>query len=356
MFIYLLIATFFFVAAYTKNARGCFLIGIITLFCFSAFRNVETLGGFDAQNYARIFNNTDAFISISHSLSVDSQYSVGYILFNAIVRIFSDNYRDFQIVYILCTTIVLYMVLKKTKLNYRELCLFLFAYFCFRYLWYEWVLLRQNIANLIFWLCIVTAYISDSKYRKRTYIVLALIVPPLFHTSAILNFIFLPIMYVSRLLNDTMRKYLIPILSVFVFILSSFIVSSFFPYLVGFVDDRYADYSISNVGNGNIINYGVRFLVYYILVFHYEREDYPYKDLVRDCMFMVLMIGSVNFSSANRLYEYYAIGMYIGFAVIPKYYPNVILRSVYYVFFIVTLARFLSLSLEGSLLNYSTWL
>jgi hypothetical protein len=361
MTIYIAIATFFYIGAYTKSAKYFYWTGILLLVSFSAFRDVS-LGGFDALNYDRIFSATSDADHIT-AVDLDSDYSYGYILLNSIVKLFSKEYYIFQCVYNLITITLLVLVIRLLELPYKYKCLLIFSYFCFRYLWYDWVLLRQNLANLFFWLNLLLFYKFKSvnrikglaKYKSVLFLALALIIPPLFHTSGYLNILLLPTMLLLEKVPFRIKLYAVPIVSFLIFIVSSFIVSYFLPYMQ-ILGDRYDTYSASSARNGNVVNYVLRLFFYFILVANIPKEVYKYKSFLLDGMIMVVLIGSVNFSSANRLYEYYAVAMYLSFTFSLRYIKKPLYKLVYYLLMIVILVRFLTFSVEGTFLNYSTWI
>jgi len=123
--------------------------------------------------------------------------------------------------------------------------------------------------------------------------------------------------------------------------------------------DRYENYSIaisSDMGNGNIVNYILRFFFYFAFILNFHRDKSSNKDLVMKTIIMVIIIGSVNFSSVNRLYEYYAIGLYLVQTKFLSYYNQPIIRFGYWLGMLLIFGRFLTISNEGSFLNYSMWL
>ena len=132
-------------------------------------------------------------------------------------------------------------------------------------------------------------------------------------------------------------------------------VSSFAPYMA-LLSDRYEHYSDNPVGSGNLINYLLRLVFYLVLLKHFQRDEYIYKNFVLSLMVMVVLIGSINFSSANRIYEYYAIALYLTFGFSVRYYDKIVYRFSFWLLMLIILVRFLTIGVEGSFLHYSTWL
>lgn len=359
MLIYLTIASIIYWGGFTRDPKLFYRAGICMITALSALRNIY-IGGFDAFVYADIFRSTPVLSDLNLN-DIDSEYSPGYILLNSIIRTFSSDYETFQVVYVLLTMWLLVIIFRKLHLSYQEKCILLFSYFCFRFIWYEWVLLRQNLANIFFWLFIVMYY--ENRYsdnRKRyLYLVLMLLVPPLFHKSALLNIILVPLAFYIEKTNIHVKRVVIPILSVFVFIVSSALMNMLAPYITMF-GERYEHYSenaaMITSGTGNILNYMLRMVFYVVLLINWHKDDYKYKDLLITLMVMVLLIGSVNFSSMNRVYEYYAIAMYLVFTFSVRYIGDNVYRIGYWLLMLIILGRFLNVGVEGSLLNYSIWL
>lgn len=357
MILYFSIATIIFWGAYTKNPRLFYLLGFFFIFLLSAFRDIS-LGGFDAANYERIFKETPNLFSIT-SEDLLSDYSIGYILFNSVIRIFSDDYRLFQFVYVVITMSLLFVTIEKIKISNKEKCILLFSYFCFRFIWYEWVLLRQNFANLLFWYNIVSYYNSNRTKSKVLYFCCSLILPPLFHTSAFVNILLLPAMFLLERRKYETKKYIIPVVSLGIYVASSVVVNYLFPYMVLLGGDRYDNYSesiSSEMGNGNIVNYVLRFFFYFALIINYFGDKSKYRDFTLSTMIMVMLIGSVNFSSVNRMYEYYAIGLYLCQTSILRFYRNPVIRILYWAGMLIILGRFLTIGVEGTFLDYSMWI
>lgn len=357
MILYFSIATIIFWGAYTKNPRFYYLFGFFLIFLISAFRDIS-LGGFDATNYERIFKDTPGLLDLTNE-NLLTDYSIGYILFNSAIRSFSEDYRLFQFAYVTITMLLLFLTIEKLKLSNKEKCILLFSFFCFKFLWFEWVLLRQNFANILFWYNIVSFYNSNKFKQKIFYFACSLILPPLFHTSAFINILLLPTMFIMERRSIDTKKFLVPILSIVIYVASSVLVSYLFPYMVLLGGDRYDNYSESislEMGNGNLINYLLRFFFYFVFITNYFRDKNRNREFVMSTMLMVILIGSVNFSSVNRMYEYYAIGLYLCQSAILRIYRHPAVRVLYWAGMLVILGRFLTIGVEGSFLNYSTWL
>ena len=282
MLLYIVIASFIYWGAFTKTPKAFYALGIIILTCFSAFRNIE-LGGFDALNYERIFMYTPPLKTITMEYLM-GDYSIGYLLLNSIVKTFSSDYVVFQIIYVIITMLLLVTIIHKLNLTYRDKCILLFSYFCFRFLWYEWVLLRQNLANLVFWLFAVLYYIERGKGSKLRYVyfALAIFVPTQFHISAYLNIVLLPIALYLEKMTMNVKRIIIPVLSVLIFAASTVIMHVVAPYILLFGDryEHYSESAMATEGSGNVVNYIMRMVFYIILLKYWHRENYKYKNFI----------------------------------------------------------------------------
>ena len=156
---YIGVATFIFLGYFYKKDKLWYIFSLLLLFCFSAFRDLS-LGGWDAEFYSDYYHFVPPLTEFN---GFQGEYEIGYTLFNSFLKMFSGNYAFFQIVYTAVTLFLLHIVINKLEFNDSEKCLFLFVYFCYRYIWNTWVLLRQNFANLIVWMLIFSVFTLKGK-------------------------------------------------------------------------------------------------------------------------------------------------------------------------------------------------
>ena len=121
------------------------------------------------------------------------------------------------------------------------------------------------------------------------------------------------------------------------------------------VSSRYEMYMGSGAGNGNIINYLLKLLFFIFFSYNYNKEQYPYKKMVLDTLTMVVLISSVNQELLNRVYEYYAIGLYLSFCFVSHYFRRLdknLVSLVFAIGLIVIFIRFIHISCGGGFLEY----
>ena len=92
MAFYVLLASFLFFGSFTKQAKYFYKISLVSLFALTALRN-PTWGGYDSLSYIRIYNTVP---KIQMLASFKSDYAIGYIFLNSIVKTVFDNYIFFS--------------------------------------------------------------------------------------------------------------------------------------------------------------------------------------------------------------------------------------------------------------------
>lgn len=355
MIVLSLMACFLFWSAFQQNAEKYYGVGMCLLFLLTALR-YPALGGSDNFSYSFTFQKVPVFGDLS---GFQSEFRIGYIYVNSLIKTIYDNYIFFQIVYTALCIYILNKSISLLDLNGREKCLLLFGYFCFKFIWYFWGTLRQNLADMIFWYFIILYYRKRNTYSKVKKIIILLVAiffPQLFHSSAVLNIVILPMMIMLKEpKNMRVRICWVCILSVVLYVFSA----GFFDYIIsyaGIVDDRYSKlYSGEEAGDGNIVNYFFRLIFFLLFALHYRKEKYKYKELVLNAFTIVILVGSVNHSLMLRVYEYYAIGMYVSFAFILHYFAKrnrPLISPIYLLIMLVLLNRFIIITDGGLMKSY----
>ena len=88
------------------------------------------------------------------------------------------------------------------------------------------------------------------------------------------------------------------------------------------------------------------------------KEEHPYKELILNSQAMIVLIGSMNVGTFDRMLEYYAIGLYVGMALFLNNFKGkskLIGLTFFGVGMIGLLCRFLIIMDNGQFLNYSFW-
>lgn len=355
MIVLSLIACFLFWSAFQQNAEKYYKIGIWLLFLLTALR-YPALGGTDNFSYVLTFQKVPLLDNLS---GFESEFRIGYIYVNSILKTVFNDYIFFQIVYTALCVFFLDKAISLLDLNGKEKCLFLFGYFCFKFIWYFWGTLRQNLADVIFWYLIIYYYSKRNtfgKVKKIIIILTAVFVPQLFHSSATLNVVLVPFLIILREpKNIQTRICWVCLCSIILYIFSAGLFEILLSY-AGLVDDRYDKlYSGEEAGDGNIVNYLFRLLFYVLFTLHYKKENYKYKNLVLNAFTIVILVGSVNHSLMLRVYEYYAFSMYISFAFILHYFAKdnrTFISVMYLLVMLILLNRFIIITDGGLMKSY----
>lgn len=353
MIIYVMIATFFYLGFFISNKYQNFYykLSIVMLFIFTAFRNLN-LGGTDDVSYRHFFYRSVPYLSKIFSYNHD--YSYGYALFNSVIKTIVEDYRVYQVIYSFLAIVLLDIVVKKLQLNKGERNLFLFVYFCYCYMWNNFVLLRQNIAMLIVWIALLG---YSDKYFKYYF---SIILSWLWHKSSIVNIlVFFLLEYIKKI--DRRKMLAITSVTSIIFLIIS---ETIFNYLANIflmlAGPKFANYVlISEDTRGfNVINYLLRWFFVIIFYVNYEKIKSPHKKTLLNASFIVIMLGSINVGFVGRVVLYYMISIYAMIPIIHqalKREKKFIYLMGIYMAFIIILIRFLLTFSGGELSNYSTF-
>ena len=312
MTVYVLVAIALLIGGMSKYKKVTYQVGVIILFLLTALRNPKLAGN----DYYAYSNHFALIPSLLQGKNIqDGYFEVGFNFFNALVKTFSNEYIVFQIAYSVLVFLLMYLVIKELQLKDGQKCLFLFSFFCFHFIWDTWVILRQNIADWIYWCLLILAYKCprERKKRKWIFLFLAILLPMLFHSTAKLNIVLLPVMMMIGKVSSRKRLVWVPIISIFLFVagdkLYNFALSLVLPYM------RW-DMIKYTMAESNQINFFIRLALFVLFTWRYEAEEYPQKQLILDTFTMMVLIGSFNNVVTTRMYEYYAIGMYSSMSLI----------------------------------------
>lgn len=353
MIIYILVAVFLLLGGVGKTAKIIFPIGFFGLFFLTAFRD-PVLAGHDYYVYSNYFSVTPSLLS---DMDIKAGYfEAGFNFLNAFVKVFSNEYVVFQVAYSILIFILMWSVIKKLCLSDEQKCLFLFSFFCFHFIWDTWVILRQNIADWLFWLLLICFYrcSASEKIKKGLFILGALFIPVLFHSTAKLNILLMPMMLLVGRISPAKRLIGVPLISVLLFMFGDQIYDLAHSLVLPYMRVDMANYGMVN---SNFINFFVRLGLFILFAWHYESEKNINKKIILDTFTMMILIGSFNNVATTRLYEYYAIGLYSSMALLLNSFNK---RSQVFIYFgyglvmIFILARFVMTFDNGqAFMNYS---
>lgn len=346
-----------------KRSKLLYRIDMIVLFAFTAFRDAN-LGGTDAYYYQKFYNSVPV---ITHLSGFDSPYGFGYTLISSIAKTISDDYICFQVIYAACTVVLLHFIIKELGLKYNERCLFLFSFYCYRFLWSFWVTLRQNFANLFFWLLVIKLYKLYQENQKRikknallsrtkfdVLLVLTVGLPVLFHTSAYMNIILVPVLFALRKVKTRYKMTVVPLASMALYLFGGKLMGNFIR-IAALIDQRYAGYVNRENSNANVVNYVFRLLFFCLYCYFFEKNDSNLKEFVMDSSIILVLLGSINSGLMMRCYELYGIGMYAGMAYFPRYFKKSSIRLamiIYIIGMLFIFIRYLIVMDSGAYLPY----
>lgn len=355
MLLYLMIALFLFMGGMTKQSNWVFRLGILVLFLLTALR-APVLGGYDVLIYRGFFNNVPPLSDLAGYVS---NFSIGYTVFNAFVKQFTDNYLIFQIVYSAISLYLLYAIISKLKLKDSEKCFWVFCYFCFHFFWNTWVTYRQNLATLLFWLffvcCLQYSSTQHNKQKAFVFLLLALLLPPLLHTSAWVNLALLAGCWGLSKIEANKLIWLVPLGSVVLFLNSDFIYSHLLSWLTDGIDERYSMYTAEGARGLNLINLLLKMGFFIWFTRFYKQEQYPYKPMVLSFTAMTVLLGSVNAELMTRMYEYYAVGLYTCMALSLRHFSRnskFIVMPLFLLLFLIIFVRSVIVFDNGEFLHY----
>ncbi len=359
MLVYVIVASVLFLGVIAKQSRYLYWIGLLCLFFLTAFRN-PVLGGSDTLIYQDFFADVPGFLNLA---GYDSKYSIGYTFLNSFVKQFTDDFMIFQFVYAVITFFLLACILRNLKLNYKERCLFLLSYFVFRFIWSEWIILRQNLSDLLFWLILLEIYGLLDKRRENVHwyylkilllLICSIAIPALFHTSAYFNIAVLPLLLVFR--NFSLKdKFIITAVICVVCLVGSQILFGYFFNFASLFDSRYEMYAGNEDSMQNIINTAVKYAFFALFVWHYKSEKYGNKKFLIDTMAVTCMLASINVEIIMRMYEYYAVGFYSIMSLFLNNFANkrMLMACLFFVGLMIILLRFLLIFGDGMFSQYT---
>lgn len=163
MNIYLLILSSSLIINYIKLKKNMNLKIIITILIF--FVGLREFGGIDYIAYKYFFLNPNSEF-----------FEKGFYYYVLILRFFNNNFKYFIFYTSFIGNFLLYKYLKNFKLS----IIILIIYFGRKFIWHNFILLRQNFSILIFLMGIKYIYKRDIKKYLIT-----ILLATLFHNSAI---------------------------------------------------------------------------------------------------------------------------------------------------------------------------
>lgn len=336
MLIYIALASLVFWGGFTKQARYFYKGSLIALFILTAFRRPDW-GGFDSTIYMNFF----ARVPLPKDLpGFQTDYGIGYIFLNSFSKTIVNNYIFFQALLAAITMVLLHCVIEKAKLRDSEKCFFVFSYFCYRFMWNTWVTYRQNIANLIFWLFVMMFW---QRRRAKENIAMAggVVAASLFHSSAWVNLLSIPCDKLIEKWSSRKRAIVISAVSVFLWLFGGKVFSFILNLAISRIDSRYSMYAAATIGTSNVINYVFRLAVFLWMCLYYDHSDYEKKNVALSTLSIMVILGSISSELMLRIYEYYAIGLYLALATCLREFKGKNKAIAAVIFFVVMMIIFI---------------
>lgn len=305
--VYFLVAVIIFWYGYKTETKRAYLLCLILLFVFTAFR-YKYFGGTDSYIYT-------AYFSTSNSISdvfVGNKYGAGFALINWIVRLCSSNYYVFQVVYAALTIWLLHKVLNELDISWGEKALLLFTYLCLRFIYDEWVMLRQNVADLIIWLAMIRFLKKDTADRIKYVLPMMLWIGVAysFHTSALVVGIVIPVILLIERIPFHLKAFGVPLATLLMYFFGKPLFAPVVNFMTVYISDRYAGYADPEALESNAIYLILRLLIFAVFCYSYQWNESNTKSVVLDIMSAMLIISGLNFQIISRFMEFFAIGLY----------------------------------------------
>lgn len=344
---YILVALFLFWGTFVKKSKPYYFVAMIILFLFTAFRDVS-LGDYYNETYIHIFS----YCPPLSEFSGDMDYEKGFMFIMAVSRLFSMDFRLFQVIYTLIAILLLHLVIVKLQLDYNDRNLFLFTYFCMRFFINNFIILRQNLANLVVWFLVLSSL-------SIVVLVVGSIVASLFHITALAS---IPSMVAFPFLSRRNRKAIFwgtLGASVFLVFASDSFLNIMVNWMIDIAGERYRKYLITTEG----VNAGFNWAYYFIRVgffsffyYFYDGIRYEKKGIIYVIAAYAVIFGSINVDIFSRFMEFFMIAIYAIMTLSYRWFPTQ-QRRLYLFFYVsallIIMVRQLLIYGGGYCANYS---
>ncbi len=344
----LLIASILYLGAWAKNSKVMYRIGLCAMFLFVVFRSTA-ISGYDASCYMIFFDSIPELSEFPWKFwdaNFTYGYGWGYALLNSVAKTICGHYFCFQVLDTVLVFALLAAVLRKLKLDDREKCMFLFVYFCSKFIWYYFILLRQNIANLVIWY----VFVGWEPVRKHKWLMYLkdfffITVAVSFHSTAAFMYFAYPVFIIMNWVKEKWRVRIGIAVSLASIVATTYLMPWVWKAVVHIAGERYLTYAGWQVGGINIINYMLR-IGYVLLILRFGKGFYKYRNSLNGSL-LALAAGSVNVSFNVRFVEFFAVGYYSGVSHIKGY----LKRQQRLTVFVLVYLLYIALLLQYILIN-----
>ena len=310
---YLVIATFLFLGYFSKKPKKYYIISMIILFIFTGFRDIS-IGDYNNTAYIKAFDIVKKLPDFS--FSDDDSVEIGFMFLNAVCKTVCDDFRFFQVIYTLIVIILLHFVIKKMEINDRQKCLFLFVYFCMRFIINNFIILRQNIAILIIWNILLTDTLPFKLAIKNK--IIPYVISCYFHITSIFNILCLFLKNKLALLNKKYTYIITMIISLILLFTGTRLFQPIVNIMIQIGGEKFSAYVSSETNTFNIIYYFIRIAIFTFLFLLYSKFKYKKKNLLFTLNILAVVFGSINIAIFSRFMEYLMIGPYLTIALVEE--------------------------------------
>ena len=323
-----LLAIFFSYFAFKESKVNIpFLLLIVLTLCLpAAFRSYDV--GIDVQLYVEPLWR-DACLSNSwHQYQINATFDTekGYLILNYIISRFTTNIAWLFFIHQLILVASLTFIISKCR-KYNPLAFLLIGIYCFYYYCTSLSMFRMSVAiALCFFL---SYYLFTGKYK---WFVVGALFTSIFHNSAVLVLLLLPIKLIIDRFKDKQTLLLVLVLASGVVLYVSFFGLTTYLISSGFLADKFLTYT-EQVGYKthkiDLVLLGISFFMVYLVPKVKRNENYClYFKFFILIAFMLTMLGSL-FETANRLAYYFTFPAFAILPLVSKYskhnYPLIII-------------------------------
>lgn len=227
--------------------------------------------------------------------------------------------------------------------------------------------IKAEFCQSDFWLLVIKLYKLYQENQKRiegnvllsrtkfnVLLVLTVGLPVLFHTSAYMNIMLVPVLFILRKVKTSYKKTLVPLVSIALYLFGGKLMGIFIR-IAALIDQRYAGYVNRENSSANIVNYIFRLTFFCLYCYFFEKNDGNLKEFVLDSSIILVVLGSINSGLMMRCYELYGLGMYAGMVYFPRYFKKSSIRLAMFIYIIgmlFILIRYLIIMDGGAYLPY----
>lgn len=295
-----------------------FRVNTRNLSFFSCFIFILLLGilrherlGVDVEIYKKYFlstySNTDFKFFIGNF-----NYDIGYVALNKIVKIFTNDFRIFEVI-IFCISFCIFSLIIYKESKYPALSFLI--YIALDFVGFNMCILRQAVACA---LCFLAYYFLE-KNKKIWYILLVMLAIT-FHKTAIFFFL----SYFLSLNKKNIFSFTKNLIYIFIFYLGSNLI---LPKLIGIYTNDYSNMIIVGQGFNLFLFYLISVMIMRLI---YNKECSNIDIMRYDCSLgtLYIQVGALSFALFTRITRYFAIIFTLSI-------PNIIYKSKYKSLYIV---------------------